>query len=64
MRLNKDTILQHSIWKDKNIEIPMYNIEEMVCKTRDNPTWIHFGAGNIFKAFIAPLQNTLLNLNK
>ncbi|MDP4183294.1 MAG: mannitol dehydrogenase family protein [Bacillota bacterium] len=46
------------------MEIPMYNIEEMVCKTRDNPTWIHFGAGNIFKAFIAPLQNTLLNLNK
>ncbi|HEX9060715.1 MAG TPA: mannitol dehydrogenase family protein, partial [Clostridia bacterium] len=64
MRLDKNTMKQNSMWKKANIDIPLYNIDEMVCKTRENPTWIHFGAGNIFKGFIAALQNTLLNLNK
>lgn len=64
MKLDKNTLKQYSIWKEANIEIPLYDIEEMVLKTRENPTWIHFGAGNILKSFIAPLQNTLLNLKK
>lgn len=29
-------------------------------KTLANPTWVHFGKGNIFRGFIAQLQHSLL----
>ena len=29
--------------------------------TKKKPTWIHFGAGNIFRAFMAVAQQKLLN---
>ncbi|HEY9062711.1 MAG TPA: mannitol dehydrogenase family protein [Pseudobacteroides sp.] len=64
MKLSRNTVKEYSIWKDANIGVPNYDIEEMVSKTKKNPTWIHFGAGNIFKGFIAPLQDTLLGLKK
>ncbi|MDP4091685.1 MAG: mannitol dehydrogenase family protein, partial [Bacillota bacterium] len=35
--------------------------DKMSAATCENPTWIHFGAGNIFRGFIAMLQQTLLN---
>jgi fructuronate reductase len=34
----------------------------MIRRTLENPRWLHFGAGNILRAFIAPLQQRLLNL--
>ncbi len=64
MKLNKNAIKECSMWKEANIEIPGYDIDEMVSKTKKNPTWVHFGAGNIFKGFIAPLQDKLLGLKK
>jgi fructuronate reductase len=33
----------------------------MTAATKAAPTWVHFGAGNIFRAFIAALQQKLLN---
>lgn len=30
-------------------------------KTHQMPQWVHFGGGNIFRAFIAALQQQLLN---
>jgi len=64
MILNKKAIKESSKWKEANIEIPDYDIDEMVSKTKNNPAWLHFGAGNIFKGFIAPLQDRLLSLKK
>lgn len=32
--------------------------------TRNTPTWIHFGAGNIFRAFHAAILNDALNSGK
>lgn len=32
---------------------PQYDVEAMRARTLANPTWIHFGAGNIFRAFHA-----------
>ncbi len=32
----------------------------MCAATEENPTWVHFGAGNIFRGFIARLQQDLL----
>ena len=33
----------------------------MCAHTRENPVWLHFGAGNLFRGFIAALQDELLN---
>jgi fructuronate reductase len=43
------------------IELPRYDREELKRKTEIEPTWIHFGAGNIFRAFPAALLQELLN---
>ena len=34
--------------------------DTMVAKTMKDPEWIHFGAGNIFRAFMADIAQTLL----
>lgn len=33
----------------------------MIASTQEKPVWLHFGAGNIFRGFIARLQQDLLN---
>lgn len=46
--------------ESKGIKVPHFDHSAMVEKTKKDPVWIHFGAGNIFRGFIANLQNTLL----
>ena len=43
-----------------SIRTPGYNIGAVRENTRVNPTWLHFGAGNIFRGFICSLQDNLL----
>lgn len=42
-------------------KLPTFDIEKVTAKTKENPTWIHFGAGNIFRAFQANVCQNLLN---
>ena len=47
-------------WAEKGYELPKFDRKAVQQKTHDEPTWIHFGAGNIFRAFpAAVLQKTL-----
>lgn len=48
-------------WKEKGYELPEYDREAVKKNTRENPAWVHFGAGNIFRAFPAELLQRLLN---
>ena len=48
-------------WEAKGYELPKYDREAMIAKTKENPTWIHFGAGNIFRAFPAAFLDRMLN---
>ncbi len=43
------------------MKYPQYDREAMRIRTRENPYWIHFGAGNIFRAFQANVVQDLLN---
>ncbi|MEI0611797.1 mannitol dehydrogenase family protein [Brachyspira pilosicoli] len=63
MRLNIENLDDKSFWKNANIEIPKYNISDIRKNTAEKPIWIHFGAGNIFRGFIAAVADTLLNNN-
>ena len=60
----KLTDLQKEIsgdWKAKGYELPEYDREAVKKNTKENPVWVHFGAGNIFRAFPAEILQRLLN---
>ena len=61
MQLNKNGLKEKSIWKEKGYQLPEYDREAVAEATRANPFWIHFGAGNIFRAFQANVVQRLLN---
>lgn len=64
LNLSNNGIKNREDWKKAGIELPGFNIDKVVCKTMEEPTWVHFGAGNILKGFIAVLQQTLIEQNK
>lgn len=51
-------------WEAKGYQLPQYDIAAVAKKTHDEPTWVHFGAGNIFRAFPAAILNDALNTGK
>lgn len=53
--------LNASEWEAKGYKLPTYDIEAVRTRTHENPTWVHFGGGNIFRAFPAAILNDLLN---
>ena len=48
-------------WEAKGYELPKFDIKAVREKTAENPTWVHFGGGNIFRAFPAAILNDALN---
>lgn len=52
---------QRPQWIDKGYTLPQYDITRMRTSTQAAPGWLHVGAGNIFRAFPAALQQRLLN---
>ncbi|MBR6637949.1 MAG: mannitol dehydrogenase family protein, partial [Lachnospiraceae bacterium] len=45
----------------KGYELPQFDRSKVKENTLNEPTWIHFGAGNIFRAFPAAVLQKLLN---
>lgn len=64
MKLNLAELNDKSQWEKAGIELPKFDLEKVCKNTAENPTWVHFGAGNIFRAFIANLQQNLLDEGK
>ncbi|CRZ35295.1 fructuronate reductase [Herbinix hemicellulosilytica] len=48
-------------WQEKGYELPNYDRDKLRSTTRENPTWIHFGAGNIFRGFPAAALQKIIN---
>jgi len=68
MELSKHNIVSQlkgnssrKVWEEKGIELPKFDIEQVGKYTLEHPEWIHFGAGNIFRAFIAHAHQKLLD---
>ena len=61
MKLTKDGIKNTAEWEAKGYSLPKFDREKVEDATKKNPMWIHFGAGNIFRAFQANVVQELLN---
>ena len=61
MKLNHQELQNAAAWEKAGIRLPGFDWEEMCAETRRAPVWVHFGGGNIFRGFIARLQQDLLN---
>ena len=61
MELSKKGIADRTAFEQKGYALPQFDREEMIAKTKKTPHWIHFGAGNIFRAFQANVMQELLN---
>lgn len=61
MKLNLKDLSNSKGWKDLGIEIPLFDVSTIMKNTKDNPKWMHFGVGNIFRGFIASLYQDLVN---
>ena len=61
MKVSMETIKDPSFWEKAGVRLPRFDIAAMREKTEKEPIWVHFGAGNIFRAYIAALQQHLLN---
>lgn len=61
MRLNLAQLKSSGPWQSAGVALPRFDTEAMSAATAKNPAWLHFGAGNIFRGFIARLQQDLLN---
>ena len=51
-------------WEAKGYQLPKFDIKAVREKTAKEPTWVHFGGGNIFRAFPAAILNDALNTGK
>ena len=51
-------------WEAKGYQVPKFDIKAVREKTAKEPTWVHFGGGNIFRAFPAALLNDALNTGR
>jgi fructuronate reductase len=62
LRLNRKSITEEAAaWTAAGVDLPRFDVEKVITNTKENPEWIHFGAGNIFRGFIANAHQRLLN---
>jgi fructuronate reductase len=60
MRLTRAGIQDRSAWDRAGIALPGFRFDAVAAGTAERPRWVHFGAGNIFRAFPAACLQELL----
>lgn len=61
MKLSLQGISDRAQWEEKGYQLPQFDMDQMIVATKENPFWIHFGAGNLFRAFHANVVQNMLN---
>ncbi len=63
MKITENSLSNSEYLKKLGYDLPNYDRRKIIKNTKENPKWIHFGAGNIFRAFQANIIQKLLNEN-
>ena len=61
MELSKKGLADKAAWEQAGYSLPKFDRDIIEKNTKENPIWIHFGAGNIFRAFQCNVVQNLLN---
>lgn len=61
MKISEAGLENRALWEEKGYSLPQFDREAVKKATYENPFWIHFGAGNLFRAFHANVVQNLLN---
>lgn len=64
MKLSEEQLQNREMWEKAAFRLPQFDRKAVMEETKKNPAWIHFGAGNIFRAFPAAMQQKLLDEGK
>ncbi|MBO4689073.1 MAG: mannitol dehydrogenase family protein [Clostridiales bacterium] len=59
--LTSESLKDTCFWESNKIALPHFDMGAVADATASCPRWLHFGAGNIFRGFIARLSQDLLN---
>ena len=58
MKLSFKSLQDTQAWK--GYHLPQYDVAAVAARTQKNPRWLHFGAGNIFRAFPCVVAQRLI----
>ena len=61
MELTNKGLAARSDWENAGYKLPDFDRNAVSAKTKAEPFWIHFGAGNIFRAFQCNAVQNMLN---
>jgi len=61
MQLNDFELRNREQWESAGFTLPRFDRDEVRMSTMKAPVWLHMGAGNIFRAYPAMLQQRLLD---
>ncbi|MCR5100300.1 MAG: mannitol dehydrogenase family protein [Butyrivibrio sp.] len=59
--LNENGLNDKMSWMQAGYTLPAFDREKITANTKKSPKWIHFGAGNIFRAFQANACQKMIN---
>jgi len=61
LQLNQNGLADREAWKAAGVELPRFDRARVAENTWQRPQWVHFGAGNIFRGFVANAHQKLLD---
>ena len=61
LSLNEKSLQDRESWESAGFILPGFDRSSVRERTYNEPRWVHFGAGNIFRAYIADIQQQLLD---
>jgi len=61
MKLSEAGLKNKDQWTSAGYTLPAFDREKAIAATKENPVWVHFGIGNIFRAFQCNVADILLN---
>ena len=61
LTLNEQGLATRYEWEAKGYTLPKFDRVKMIEETKKAPQWVHFGAGNIFRAFQCAAAQKMLN---